>query len=94
METRYVEDETRREWGDKLFFYTDGLIENMNEQEQCWNQRNLRTFLKQHASDSASMLTGKLVQNIQEFYGSHPMNDDVNLLCVELNPDAVGGQIY
>ncbi|MBF0239456.1 MAG: SpoIIE family protein phosphatase [SAR324 cluster bacterium] len=93
-DTQYDEVETKVEWGDKLFFYTDGLIENMNAQEKCWNQRILRNFLKQHTSDSATSLTGKLVENIHQFYGNHPLNDDVTILCCELNPHASGGKIY
>ncbi len=70
--------------GDLLFFYTDGLTENVNHENEAWGERKLVRYLKKHRHLSAQMLMDSLVGEVKKFYNGHPPEDDVTIVACKI----------
>lgn len=68
--------------GDKVFFYTDGLIENQNPAGKNWGYA-LQRRLRKIGDLSAASLRDKVAKESKEFIGSEPPQDDSTVVVVE-----------
>lgn len=73
------------EVGDKVLFYSDGLVEAKNENGQVYGSDRLKSFLKNNCTLSSSGLKDALKKDFYEHigYDSHLM-DDVTFLTMEV----------
>jgi serine phosphatase RsbU (regulator of sigma subunit) len=89
----YKEEETYKEKtvqlapGDRLFFYTDGLIECTNSSEQMWGKNCLMDTLATAAGQSIQDIRDATVKNAYSFFGGHPTKDDVTVVVAEMALD-------
>jgi serine phosphatase RsbU (regulator of sigma subunit)/CBS domain-containing protein len=84
----YRERTVELEPGDRLCFYTDGLVEARDEIGQTFGTDRLRGCLTQYGGKTADELKCH-IQGCQEtFRGTHPLNDDVTLVVAELRAEA------
>lgn len=68
------------EHGERLYLYTDGVIEARNPQGEFYGEQRLRDLLSQHETG----LFDNIIANIQEFIGNEKQTDDtsfVELTC-------------
>jgi sigma-B regulation protein RsbU (phosphoserine phosphatase) len=70
--------------GDRLCFYTDGLIEARNEIGETFGTDRLTDCLAAHGGLPAERLTEEILATQREFRGSHALSDDVTLVVAEL----------
>jgi sigma-B regulation protein RsbU (phosphoserine phosphatase) len=70
--------------GDRLCFYTDGLIETRNEIGETFGTERLLDCMDRHASSDAGQLAKEILRTQHEFRGSYPITDDVTLVVAEL----------
>ena len=54
--------------GDKLFLYTDGIPEAMNESEEEYSDEKMINFFQNHAESSAKDFIDYLVNDVKEYY--------------------------
>lgn len=80
----YREREVVLEPGDRLCFYTDGLIEARNEIGETFGTDRLQQCLTLHGSEPAEKLSACVLSHQQDFRGSSPLSDDVTLVVGEL----------
>jgi serine phosphatase RsbU (regulator of sigma subunit)/CBS domain-containing protein len=80
----YREREVRLEPGDRLLFYTDGLVEARNEIGETFSADQLTASLRAHAAEPADRLTAAVMADHRRFCGTHPPGDDVTVVAVEL----------
>lgn len=80
----YRERSIELEPGDRLCFYTDGLIEARNEIGETFGTDRLRASLTAHGAEPADRLTEAVLTSQREFRGPHPLSDDVTLVMGEL----------
>ena len=80
----YRERSVELEPGDRLCFYTDGVVESRNEIGELFGDRRLQDCLKAHGSEPAERLMEYLLADQSEFRGSAPLGDDVTLMMGEL----------
>jgi sigma-B regulation protein RsbU (phosphoserine phosphatase) len=74
--------------GDTLVFYTDGLTEAMNEDEQLFGEeRFIETIRRLSPEASAQDLLEALLRAIHHYTGDTPQADDFTLLIVKRQPD-------
>ena len=66
--------------GDKLFLYTDGIPEAMNEAEEEYSDEKMLTFLKDHSENTAEEIISALVKDVKGYTGSAPQSDDITAL--------------
>lgn len=70
--------------GDRLCFYTDGLIEARNEIGEAFGDERLVESMATHSSTSARQLMQQIMRSQNEFRGTERLTDDVTLVVVEL----------
>lgn len=87
VEADYHDKSFQLEEGDYLFIYSDGLVEQENDEGKAWGQRRfmkeLLGYLNQGYSHQA--LTGLpryLLEKLQEFSGRQNWDDDITLLSI------------
>lgn len=70
--------------GDKLCFYTDGLIEARNEIGEMYGTERLVGCLTAHGRDPAGALMDHILSCQRSFSGSEALGDDLTLAIVEV----------
>ena len=69
--------------GDKVFLYTDGIIETRNPEKQLFGLNQLRRFLDEQRSLGVEVLLSSLLDYLAEYSQDAPYNDDVAILAFE-----------
>lgn len=72
--------------GDRLFLYTDGLIENINDHGVEFGERRLKDILEKERTGPALKLLKTLESEHLKHVGSVGLYDDVMMACIQL-PD-------
>lgn len=68
--------------GDALIFYTDGLVENVNDQQEEYGERRfLKSYLR-HAHKDAATLCASVVADYEAFAGARENKDDVTMVVL------------
>ena len=77
-------EETRRqlESGDKVIFYTDGIVEAMNEQEEIFGFERLLEIAQGARTMNADELLKEILNKVNEFVGNAPQHDDITVIVV------------
>jgi sigma-B regulation protein RsbU (phosphoserine phosphatase) len=70
--------------GDRLCFYTDGLIEARNEIGETLGTDRLTRCVAAHGGENAEALANHILACQQGFRGSQPLSDDLTLVVTEL----------
>jgi hypothetical protein len=76
--------EQRLHDGDALIFYTDGVSEAFNPQEECYGNERLLTDAAAFAGQCAASVTTALLQKVRAFAGSAPQSDDIAILVLKV----------
>jgi serine phosphatase RsbU (regulator of sigma subunit) len=71
--------------GDRLFWYTDGFIECVNEQGEEYGERRFRTLLRKNAEQHPETLRDLVVAQTHSFYGDVPPRDDITFLVARID---------
>ncbi|MDB5306663.1 MAG: serine/threonine protein phosphatase [Gemmataceae bacterium] len=83
----YREREVELEPGDRLCFYTDGLVEARNEIGEAFGTDRLCDCLSTHGREPAARLAEGVLACQRDFRGPHPPTDDVTLVVGELRAE-------
>jgi sigma-B regulation protein RsbU (phosphoserine phosphatase) len=86
-EEQYRERSIQLEPGDRLCFYTDGLVEARNGMGEGYGTDRLQESLVAHGSFPAEPLAEHLLTDQRTFRGGHPLSDDVTLVVGEICRD-------
>jgi phosphoserine phosphatase RsbU/P len=70
--------------GDALIFYTDGVSEAFNPQEECYGNERLLEDAAAFAGQSAPAMTAGLLQKVRAFAGTAPQSDDIAILSLRV----------
>ena len=82
-DAEYINYEFNIEKGDKLFLYTDGVVEATNEKNELFTEaRMLEALSKLRTKSPAEILKG-MKKIIDTFAGDAPQFDDITMLLVE-----------
>ena len=81
-EADYQETQVRLEPGDRLIFYTDGIVEAMNEREEIFGFERLLDVLQGAGPFSADELLREILNKVKLFAGNAPQHDDLTLIVV------------
>lgn len=68
---------------DKIFLFTDGMVEFENHQGEAFGLQRFMTVLKQVASQPITRVLDSLYESIRAFGGDSPVLDDMTLLGIE-----------
>lgn len=70
--------------GDRLFLYTDGIPEAMNENEEEYSDERMEKFFQQNKTSSSQEFVDNLVKDVKNFSGNAEQSDDITvqyLIC-------------
>ncbi|MBN2434176.1 MAG: PAS domain S-box protein [Spirochaetes bacterium] len=70
--------------GDRLFFFTDGLIELWDSSKKMLGYDGLTEILKRNSDNSITALKKKIETEINLFCGGKPADDDILLVIIEI----------
>lgn len=76
--------------GDRLFFYTDGVTEAMNLQDQLYSEERLLSDVTDLRQLGIRPLVEGVVSRVKEFAGAAPQSDDITIMIVEFSGPAGG----
>ena len=71
--------------GDFLFFYTDGITEARNSQDDCYGRARLRSFFKSSSNrgHTSRLIIEELRAELNDFSEGSPQQDDVTAVYLE-----------
>jgi serine phosphatase RsbU (regulator of sigma subunit) len=69
--------------GDQIVFYTDGIVEAMNENKEIFGFERLLTIIEESFSLSAEALLNKIISQVREFCGSAEQHDDLTAIVLK-----------
>ena len=72
--------------GDTLIFYTDGVSEAFNSQEECYGSERLLADAGACAGLDAPALVTGLLRKVRAFAGDAPQSDDIAILALKAGP--------
>ncbi|MBN2441581.1 MAG: SpoIIE family protein phosphatase [Spirochaetales bacterium] len=73
------------EKGDRLFLYTDGLIDCLNGNNELFSQKRLISVINEYKSESLKILTSSLESGILRWRGKNQLDDDISFFALEKN---------
>jgi phosphoserine phosphatase RsbU/P len=73
--------------GDALLFYTDGVTEAFNPQEECYGSERLLADAAAFSGQSAPAMTAGLLKRVRAFAGAAPQSDDIAILALRIGQD-------
>lgn len=81
----YTEQEIQLLPGDKVLFYTDGIVEARSTAKvPIWGRSRLETFLKKHVQLPIDALLNQLYQEVEDYTHHKGFEDDVTLVGLEI----------
>ncbi len=80
----YQETRLQLSAGDKVVFYTDGIVEAMNEKEEIFGFERLMEVVQGARSMGADTLLKEIIDRVKEFAASAPQHDDLTLIVVSV----------
>ena len=76
--------------GDALIFYTDGVSEAFNPQDECYGNDRLLADAGVFAGQSPAAITAGLLQKVRTFAGTAPQSDDIAILALRVGGGSSG----
>ncbi len=81
---KYKEQKIQLGEGDRIFQYTDGVTEAMNEEKQLYGMDRLRGVLNEKCISAAPrQILERVKEDIDAFAGREEQFDDITMLCLE-----------
>lgn len=77
---QYREKSISLESGDRLVFYTDGLIEARNEIGEAYGLERLTACLREYGMQTPDQLCRTILDDQRRFCGRQPLQDDLTLI--------------
>ena len=69
--------------GDKVIFYTDGIIEYENSSENFYGKERFYRLLEESSKEPLNILMDKIMESLLDFGENTPPKDDISLLAFE-----------
>jgi len=70
--------------GDKLVFYTDGIVEAMNENAELFGFERLQEIIQQSRAANAETLLTEIVEGVHTYAAGTAQHDDITVIVVKV----------
>lgn len=81
---KYSRNELQLHPGDKIYLYTDGVTEAINEKEELFGGERLKNILNIKKEKNVQDLCQQVRKEMNQFTGTAPQFDDITMLALEL----------
>lgn len=68
---------------DILFFYTDGVVEVMNEEKELFGYPRMENLLLSHCHEDLTTIHLKILESIETFCHETPQDDDITMVLIQ-----------
>lgn len=82
---QYEEKEVELIAGDKLFLFTDGLIECESPDGKVWSRKKLIEKILTYANLDYLNLKNKIINDAGKFFATQPLKDDITIVVAEID---------
>ena len=79
----YPDYKVSLEYGDILAFYSDGILEAANPDEEMYGEERFQDALRRHAGGAAQKIRDAILDEVNRFRGEAPQDDDIALVIVK-----------
>ncbi|MDX1959216.1 MAG: SpoIIE family protein phosphatase [Leptospiraceae bacterium] len=79
----FSEIEMKFEFGDKLFFFTDGLFEEFNQEGEEFGSEQLLELANNNKEQKIEFLVDKTLSTLDSFLRNRPKQDDITIVGIE-----------
>lgn len=86
-DAEYGQKRDQLHFGDRIFLYTDGLVEARSSEDEEFGEDRLKKLLLETKPMPPRQAKTAILQNFQQFTGMEKINDDVTFLLLDLNKD-------
>jgi len=76
--------------GDRIVFYTDGVIEAMNMNNEFFGKERFIQIIKDKKHSDSRDLLHAVLEEIEDFRGLRSINDDITILIADIRQAAEG----
>ena len=83
-EADYMETQVPLERGDRVVFYTDGIVEAMNEKGEIFGFERLFEVVQGVGNTSADVLLKEILNGVNAFAGDAAQHDDLTVIVVSM----------
>jgi serine phosphatase RsbU (regulator of sigma subunit) len=80
----YQETQMLLRQGDTLVFYTDGIVEAVNDKKELYGFDRFMTSIKEAKGLEANLLMSKLTDDVMNFVGNVEQHDDITLVVLKV----------
>ena len=81
---QYQETRLALQPGDAIVFYTDGIVEAMNEKKEMYGFERLMAAVENGKRSSATILLEGLIDGVSSFVGNAEQHDDLTLVVLKV----------
>ncbi|MCB1190070.1 MAG: SpoIIE family protein phosphatase [Leptospiraceae bacterium] len=85
-EDSYENQVTRLKSGDRIFLYTDGVLEHKNAAGEQFGLDRTIEILAANKKQTLDIQVQKLMESLRNFIGQGSIKDDISLIALELEP--------
>jgi serine phosphatase RsbU (regulator of sigma subunit) len=82
-DVNYEETKISMSLGDQIVFYTDGIVEAMNEENEMFGFERLLAIIEESSALSAEALLDKIISQVREYCGSAEQHDDLTVIVLK-----------
>ncbi len=80
---RFGQVEYPVETGDRILFFTDGIIEQKNPREEFYSEERLRKTFRDLSLRNVDRILDHIYEDVKSFASGKPSEDDITLLLLE-----------
>ena len=80
----YEETRLQLDSGDRVVFYTDGIVEAMNAQEEMYGFERLQEVVKFSQAETAEAMMNEIIASVHDYTGDAPQHDDITVIVVSV----------
>ena len=84
-EANYLETRIQLESGDKIIFYTDGIVEAMNGEKELFGFERLNASVEQAAEKGARDMLDTILVDVEKFVGDAEQHDDMTIIAISVD---------
>ena len=71
------------EKGDRILFFTDGIIEQKNPRGEMYSETRLRNRFRDLILNDDDSIVDRIYDDVKSFSSQNPIEDDITLLLLE-----------
>lgn len=85
-EDSYENKMTRLKSGDRIYLYTDGILEHKNSESEQFGLDRMIEILASNKKQPLNQQVQKLIESLKNFMGNESVKDDISIIALELEP--------